>query len=241
MCGRFVQFWFDEFFLDIMGIAEPPPGFTPNYNVAPTQRAWVVLDDGQRRLEAFHWGLVPFWAKDTKGGSRLINARSESAGEKPSFRAAFKARRCIVLSNGFYEWTGQKGDKQPHLCTVDPESMMAFAGLWETWQAPEVGDSKKAPLPYYSFTILTRDASPSFQAIHHRMPVILDPKAFDQWLAPNNQDPSMVQEILERHHIGKIITHPVTQKINSPRYNEPDSITPLESVKNSPPVQYSLF
>ncbi|MBI9077143.1 MAG: SOS response-associated peptidase [Desulfatibacillum sp.] len=241
MCGRFLQFWFDETIISSLGVKGYPHNFTPSYNIAPTQKAWIILDDGAPRLEAFSWGLVPSWAKDTQGGSRLINARSETAAEKPSFRSAFTTRRCLVPANGFYEWTGTTGGKQPHFCTATPKAMMAFAGLWEKWQPANTEERNTPVSAHYSFTILTREASPSFASIHHRMPVILSPRAYVQWLNPQKTNPGQLKEILETRYLGEMETYPVSKAVNSPSHNGPDCMEPITLPGMEKPIQQSLF
>ena len=158
MCGRFVQFSNLKFLrkhfpIDVVDIA----ALTPNYNVAPTQEILaIVRRDGKNHLEKLHWGLVPFWAKDTAIGNRMINARSETAATKPSFRNAFKNRRCLILADGFFERAGEKGQKQPMFLKLPSDRPLAFAGLWETWDS-----QGREATPYRSCTILTREASES--------------------------------------------------------------------------------
>ncbi|ACL02824.1 protein of unknown function DUF159 [Desulfatibacillum aliphaticivorans] len=238
MCGRFLQFWFEGDDLESLGVKEKPENFTPSYNVAPTQKAWVIIHDKASRLEAFSWGLVPSWAKDAAGAARLINARSETAAEKPSFRSAFKKRRCLVPANGFYEWTGGKGAKQPYYCSPAPKKMIAYAGLWEVWKPREAPSDSQA---LHSFTILTREADASFAPIHHRMPVILQPQAWASWLDPQNQNPGELNNLLENNFMGEIQTWPVSKAVNSPSHNDPNCMAPIELEKTAPPKQQTLF
>lgn len=168
MCGRFVGFRRVEELMKHYPIDVTTVEVTENFNVAPTQEVLaIVRHDNQNHLEKLNWGLVPFWANDKRIGGRMINARSETAANKPSFRTAFKKRRCMILADGFYEWKGKKGHKQPMFLTLPNGNPFAFAGLWETW------DNKGKEPAYRSCTILTREASESVRPIHHRMPVIL--------------------------------------------------------------------
>ena len=148
------------------------------FNIAPTQDAPVIraARDGTRELAMLRWGLVPFWAADPKVGTRMINARSEEAAEKPAFREALKTRRCAVPATGFYEWQGEAGRKQPYAITLPDTQMFAFAGLWERWK-PKEGAA------VHSFTIMTTDANEQVAKIHDRMPVILTLDAVDTWIA----------------------------------------------------------
>ena len=148
------------------------------FNIAPTQEAPVVRvgREGGREIAMLRWGLVPYWAKDLKVGTRMINARSEGVAEKPAFRAAVQKRRCIVPATGFFEWQGEAGTKQPFAITLPHEKLFAFAGLWERWK-PAEGE------PVETFTIVTTDANTRVAQIHDRMPVILPMDAVETWLA----------------------------------------------------------
>lgn len=148
------------------------------FNIAPTQEAPVIraAKDGAREVAMLRWGLVPFWARDLKIGTTMINARSESVEAKPAFREAVKQRRCLVPATGFFEWQGEPGHKQPWAITVPGQPLLAFAGLWERWK-PAEGE------PVETFTIVTTDANEQVARIHDRMPVILPMDALDTWLA----------------------------------------------------------
>lgn len=192
MCGRFVLMTPGKSLAERFGLEEIPD-LQPHYNIAPTQMVVVIRldrDTLQRRLVQMKWGLIPFWAKDASIGNRLINARGESAAEKPAFRAAFKTRRCLVPTDGFYEWKKQEGTrKQPYLVRNADGSPFAFAGLWERWTGPE-GEIIE------SCTILTTDANDLTRPIHDRMPVILHPKDYDLWLDPEVKDPALLKPLL---------------------------------------------
>jgi putative SOS response-associated peptidase YedK len=224
MCGRFVGFSTLEMLQEHFPIDVADVQVTPNYNVAPTQEILsVARHENKNHLLNYHWGLIPFWAKDLSIGNKLINARSETVATKPSFRNAFKKRRCLIPSNGFYEWKGSKGQKQPMFLTLPDGNPFAFAGLWEIW------DNKgKEQTPYRSCTILTREASESVLPIHHRMPVILKPKAFDTWLNPENQDTKSLLEIIKSQISTELASVPVSKQVNSVRNNEPENIRVIE-------------
>jgi putative SOS response-associated peptidase YedK len=221
LCGRFVGYRNIEQLTEYFPIDVANLEASPNYNVAPSQKvlALVRRGDGLNHLEKFYWGLVPFWAKGTAIGSRLINARSETAATKPSFRFAFKNRRCLILADGFYEWKGARGSKQPMLLTLPGGSPFAFAGLWELWD-----DNGKAETPYPSCTILTKAASESVMPIHDRMPVILKPDAFEPWLDPENQDIDALQDIIRTQVHSNLISVPVSLSVNSVKNNSPENI-----------------
>jgi putative SOS response-associated peptidase YedK len=224
MCGRFVGFRNLEQLKEYFPIDVANVGVSPNYNVAPTQKILAIArHDSLNHLEYFYWGLVPFWAKDTSIGNRMINARSETVATKPSFKNAFKKRRCLILADGFYEWKGSKGSKQPMFLTLPDQSPFAFAGLWEIW------DNKgKEETPYLSCTIITREASESVMPIHNRMPVILKPTAFDSWLNPDNQDMDSLQEIIKNQVHTDLISVPVSKQVNSVNNNSPENIEPIK-------------
>ena len=226
MCGRFVGYRNLEELMGHFPIDVADAQVTPNYNVAPTQEILAIVRyEEQNHLEYLKWGLVPFWAKDKTIGNRLINARSETAATKPSFRNAFKKGRCLILADGFYEWKGEKGQKQPMLLTLPDGNPFAFAGLWEIWD-----NKDKEQTPYRSCTILTRAASESVIPIHNRMPVILKPEAFDTWLDPDNRDINSLLEIIQRQIYTELINIPVSKQVNSVRNNSPENIQTIEYI-----------
>src|SRR3954470_23347580 len=180
MCGRFTQryTWAEvHAFLSVFG---PPRNLQPHYNIAPTDTVDVIRRDrhGARELVAMRWGLIPgLWKKSVKEVPATFNARAESVADKPMFRNAFRERRCIIPASGFFEWTGAKGAKQPHLFTAaDGSPLLAFAGLWDRWRDPESGDK------VLSCTIIVSGASAWMERFHDRMPVLLDLRDFDGWL-----------------------------------------------------------
>ena len=180
MCGRFTQTFAWDQADRLLGLSGPPLNLRPRYNVAPGQDVAVVRADrgGRRRFSMLRWGLIPAWARDPRIGHRLINARAETARSKPSFRAAFASRRCLVPADGFYEWKREGAAKRPWLIRMKDGGPFAFAGLWERWSAP--GGRAEA---LETFAILTTAANEAVAPIHHRMPVILAPEAFGSWLA----------------------------------------------------------
>jgi putative SOS response-associated peptidase YedK len=190
---------------------------TADFNIAPSQEIFAIIrDKSENRLDKFHWGLVPFWAKDISIGNRMINARAESIAEKPAFREAFKFRRCLIPADGFYEWTGRAGKKQPVFITLPDRKPFAFAGLWETWK------SKNDKIPvYHSCTIITTRASGSFRAIHHRMPAILEPRVYTVWLDPANHNAAALGEILKSDIITEFTSYPVPNRGTPTRPDDP--------------------
>ncbi len=224
MCGRFVQFSSLRTLASHFPIDSAVDDIRSSYNIAPTQEVLAIVRQNGRRLEKFRWGLVPSWSKDLTAASRLINARSETASQKPSFRAAFKRRRCLIMADGFYEWQGEKGRKQPYFISLPTKQPFGFAGLWETWKPKDAA----AMTPFYrSCTILTTAASKSVRSIHHRMPVILQPEVYDAWLDPDLQDVQQLEMMLQHHHLRDMQSHPVSKLVNRVQNNSEACISPL--------------
>jgi putative SOS response-associated peptidase YedK len=223
MCGRFVGYRSLDELKGFFPIDKAAVEAISNYNVAPSQEILAIAKyEGENWLVKFHWGLVPFWAKDISIGNRMINARSESIAEKPSFRNAFKKRRCLIPADGFYEWKGEKGRKQPMFITSPDHKPFAFAGLWETWNKDD------PDLIYKSCTIITTGASESMRDIHHRMPVIFKPQVYETWLDPENQDVVELDKMLKNEIITELVSHPVSKQVNATRNNDPSCIEPVE-------------
>ena len=215
MCGRYtltvpVDRLAGEFDLD-GGVGE----LSPNYNVAPTQSvATVLAENGGRRLEMLRWGLVPSLADDPEIGSRMINARAETAPEKPSFRSAFKRRRCLIPADGFYEWKREEGGKQPFYFHMEDGRPFAFAGLWEEWH-----DELR------TCAILTTSPNEVAAKIHNRMPVILPREDYDAWLDPEAEKEELVS-LLRPYPGDDLETFPVSRFVNSPRNNDERCVEP---------------
>ncbi len=219
MCGRYtlktpVEELAEEFGFEASSVELPP-----NYNVAPTQEVAAVLEEGgERRLELLRWGLIPSWADDPGIGSRMINARSETAPEKPSFRRAFRERRCLIPADGFYEWQRTNGAKQPYYIRMKEGHPFAFAGLWESWKdgsGPEI----------HSCTILTTKPNALAAEIHDRMPVILPHGAYDAWLDPEAERDELYG-LLAPYPEDEMEAYPVSRFVNSPQNNDPRCIEP---------------
>lgn len=181
------------------------------FNIAPTQLVAAVRDTAggdQRQLSQLRWGLIPSWAKDAKIGSRMINARAETVAEKPSFRAAFKRRRCLVLSDGYYEWKKEGKTKQPFYIRMNDERPFAFAGLWETWR-----DEHDEPIE--SCTIITTTANELTKSLHERMPVILEDVDYDTWLDRENEDRGALEQLLQPYESSQMSVESVSTHVNS--------------------------
>ncbi len=220
MCGRF--------YLDVQQDElkrhfnlESVPELISRYNIAPSQDiAAVHVGDNGRELKMLHWGLIPFWAKDEKISYRTINARAETIETKPSFRAAFKCRRCLIPATGFFEWKAEKGGKQPYCINPMNGTLFAFAGLYEHWK----GGAGKA---IDSCSIIVTDANQTIRPIHDRMPVILSPANHEAWLDPDTKDPEVLKPLLRPWPDDELELYPVSKRVSNPRNDDPDCIAPL--------------
>ena len=215
MCGRFTQHYTWTEINELLSVFGTLRNLRPRYNIAPTTDVDVIrLDgEGQRELVSMRWGLVPFfWKKGIKEVPATFNAKAETVAEKPMFREAFKRRRCIIPASGFYEWTGEKGDKQPHLFTAaDGSPVLAMAGLWGSWRNPETGED------VLSCTIVVSGASEWMQPYHDRMPVLLAPSDFDAWL-----DGLMGQGGLKPASEAALREWPVSKRLNKTGQGDDD-------------------
>jgi len=218
MCGRFALLVDASVLADVFDV-EPPRDLKPRFNIAPTQDVPVVRSDakGSRECAMLRWGLVPSWAKDDKIGARMINARSETAAEKPSFGSAIKTRRCLVPCSGFYEWVKGAEGKQPHFIHFADARVFAFAGLWERWSKSESG-------PLDTFTILTSAPNELIADLHDRMPVILPPDAYAEWLEPRPLDSDRLRNLVVPHPAEGMEVYPVTTHVNRPANDDPECI-----------------
>lgn len=223
MCGRFTLTTPADVLAEVFELAETPP-LSPRYNIAPTQAvAAVRAEAGARRCDLLHWGLIPFWADDPAIGNRMINARADGVASKPSFRAAFKKRRCLVLADGFYEWQKVPGSrqKQPFYIHLRDHHPFAFAGLWEHWEG---GDGSAVD----SCTIITTNPNELMEPIHDRMPVILPASSYDTWLDPDCQNAPALNQLLLPFPAKEMQAYPISKKVNKPTYDAPDCIEPTE-------------
>lgn len=222
MCGRFSQTASPEVIAQQFALDDPPL-FKPRYNIAPSQPIAAIRinpDTTTRKLVMLRWGLIPSWAKDPKIGNQCINAKAETVAEKPSFRSAFKKRRCLVVATGFYEWQVQGRTKQPMWIGLRNNRPFAYAGLWERW-TPAEGE------PLETCTIITTEPNELMQSIHNRMPAILAPASYDQWLDPTFQQAEPLKALLRPYSSEELTAYPVSTLVNNPRHDAPQCLEPV--------------
>ena len=224
MCGRYTQHHSTGEVVERFAVRQMLFPFEPRYNIAPTQTAAVVLVEKSKRiLRGLRWGLVPSWADDPSIGNRMINARSETVAQKPSFRHAFRKRRCLVPADGFFEWRKEAdGTKTPIYITVQDGVLFALAGLWERWtdgQAQQID----------SFTILTTEPNELLKPIHNRMPVIIKPSDESSWLDPAIEDAEALSKLISPYPADAMSVRTVSRTVNKPANDNPSCIEPIES------------
>jgi len=217
MCGRFAFYSPTEATAALFGADAPTP-VEARYNIAPSQYIAGIrqVDDKSRELTMFKWGLVPFWAKDPAIGNRMINARAETVAEKPSFRAAYRHRRCLVLADGFYEWHRGGDTKVPYFISLASGEPFAFAGLWETWTARDSATSIE------SAALITTAANDFMGKLHHRMPVVLQSETANRWLAG---DDNLLEDVTANS--PELQAWPVDRRVNNARNEGADLINRL--------------
>ena len=200
--------------------------FQPRYNIAPSQMIDVVFEpEGERILSHLKWGLVPHWAKESDIGNRMINARAETLSEKPSFREAFKSRRCIIPASGFYEWQKKgTGAKQPYYFYLKEKEVFGFAGLWEEWLDKQTGELLE------TCTIITTEANDVLKPVHERMPVILRSDSYDEWLDVKEKNTEKLQKFLVPYATDEMDSHVVSKSVNIPDIDSAELIEPLNSL-----------
>lgn len=218
MCGRFVLTADANTLIEAFGLENVPPvQMVPRYNIAPTQPVAVITNADPKSLTFHRWGLIPSWAKDISIGSKMFNARLETAAEKPSFKNALKRRRCLIPANGFYEWP-QKG-KNPLYIHLDDAPVFAFAGLWETWNSPD-GDTLN------SCTILTTEPNEFIRQYHSRMAVILPPEAYADWLFKGEMTTDEALALIRTVPAETMRAHEVSKAVNAAGSEGPELIAP---------------
>ena len=255
MCGRYAssrrpEDLVEEFKIDENQVKETP---APDYNVAPTKSVYAVLDrpakeadreetrPAARQLRLLTWGLVPFWAKDPAIGNKMINARVETVTEKPAYRRAFAARRCLLPADGYYEWytTSQKNKsgrpvKQPFFIHPADGGVLAMAGLYEIWRDPTRGDDDPDRFRW-TCTVLTTSAEDNLGRIHDRMPMLVEPEKYAAWLDPELTDPDDLRSLLVPAAPGRLEAYPVSTQVNNVRNNGPDLVVPVDAEPEAMP------
>lgn len=223
MCGRFTLRAPASVVAEQFGLFEVAP-FAPRFNIAPSQPVPVVRmapqqPDPRRELVWLRWGLIPSWAKDPAIGNRMINARAETVGEKPAYRAALRRRRCLVAADGFYEWRRTGKGKQPHFIRLRDDRPFGFAGLWEAWEGADHSYVE-------SCTLLTTEPNELIRPIHNRMPVILAADDYPRWLDPAVEEPGQLASLLRPYPSDEMTADPVSTFVNSPANDDPRCIEP---------------
>ena len=211
MCGRFTLTVDPSELQEAFADYTFPARFAPRFNIAPSQPVLAIPNDGKNTADFYTWGLIPSWSKDPSIGNRLINARGETIAEKPSFRGSFKYKRCLILTDGFYEWQAQPGTKIkiPHFIYMKDRKPFAFAGLWDEWHSPDGALIR-------SCTIITTEPNELMTGIHNRMPVILNQRDYPTWLDAAPQTPERLLPLIKPFPAGKMSAHPVSTMVNSP-------------------------
>ena len=218
MCGRFTLRTNPQQ-LALHFSCEIPADLKPTYNVAPTQAVATVRTGASgREFALLRWGLIPPWAKEKAIGNRLINARAETVAEKPAFRSAFRARRCLILADGYFEWQKEGKVKQPFYFRMRDDVPFALAGLWESWKDPSHSEVLQ------TCTIITTDANELTQPIHNRMPAIVSPDDYEVWLDAQQKDPQVLLPILRPFDTEAMTADPVSNWVNNPQHNDPRCI-----------------
>jgi putative SOS response-associated peptidase YedK len=233
MCGRFTITADGEIIVSEFGLPDVPFDYRPRYNVAPMQDVLAIIKDGEKpRAGWVRWGLVPNWAPDPSVGTRMINARSETVGERSAFSDAFEHRRCLIIADGFYEWQRIGKIKVPMRIHLRDDRPFAFAGLWERWSRPG------AP-PLVSGTILTTTPSPSIAGIHDRMPVMLGPRERELWL-DRDADAAALRAVLQPYPDEQLEAYVVSQLVNHVDNDSPACVAPAEPPSQAA-AQTTLF
>ncbi len=217
MCGRYTLTVDPAELREMLALGDVPSDLQPRYNIAPTQNVPVITSAEDRKVEMFHWGLIPSWAKDPSMSGRMINARAETLHEKPAYRVPFARKRCLVLADGFFEWQHQEKSKRPFFIQLKSHEPFAFAGLWDHWASPQ-GEEKN------TCTIITCDPNELMSQLHNRMPVILDRSTMWEWL-DSAASPVALRALLTPY-AGPMTAQPVSRLVNSPQNDSPECIKP---------------
>lgn len=220
MCGRYTLTTSEKEIKRSFGLPKPIDNYEPSFNIAPGQNVLAIIHDGARKRAGYlKWGHVPSWAKDEKIGYKMINARSETAHEKPSFKNLLARKRCLIVADSFYEWKQTDGSKQPKRIQVADRELFAFAGLWDKWE--QNGKT------LFTCTMLTKDANDFMRSIHHRMPIILPKEKEADWIDPHIKKPAEVKHFLDEIDDEEFTAYPVSTHVNAARNNDQTCIAPI--------------
>jgi len=220
MCGRFTLHTPPEELREHFGV-DAVPDIGASYNIAPSQSVPAVrVADRQREMVLLRWGLIPSWAKETRGGYRMINARAETVVDKPAYRAAFRRRRCLIPADGFYEWQQTNAGKQPWYFRMKRRGVFAFAGMWEHWEGKDE--------VIESCSIIVTGANDTVRPVHDRMPVIIEPADYEHWLDPHIQQADSLKPLLRPYPPDNMTACPVSTRVNSPANNDADCIAVVD-------------
>ncbi|MFD1850450.1 SOS response-associated peptidase [Oceanobacillus bengalensis] len=220
MCGRYTLLADELEILHEFDIEHPIDSYHTSFNIAPGQNVLAIIHNGKEKRAGFlRWGLVPSWAKDEKIGYKMINARSETAHEKPSFKRLMTQKRCLIIADSFYEWQKNDGQKQPKRISLQNRKVFAFAGLWDKWV-----DKDKT---LFTCTVLTKEANPFMQEIHHRMPIILPKEREDEWIAPVKFRPEEANAFLRSVETEEMTAYDVGDYVNAAKNNDEMCIKPI--------------
>lgn len=224
MCGRYFLHSTAAQLAEIFGDM-PMPVLAPRYNIAPTQPVPIIRQtaSGSREMVLVRWGLVPGWSKGPDSRFSMINARAETVASKPAYRNAFRYRRCLIPTDGFYEWQATAGGKQPYVLRPEGTTPMALAGLWEHWQ-----DDQGSELE--SCVILVQAAKGEVTRVHERMPVVIDPGSYDLWLDRHSQKPQPLETLVAAQQMPALRIYPVSRAVNSPRNDSPELLDELQGI-----------
>jgi len=215
MCGRFALSAKTKQIEKLVNGLKSEVEVTPRYNIAPSQNILSVLNTKSTSIQYIKWGLIPFWSKDEKIGSKLINARIETLQEKPSFRYSLKSKRCIIFADGFYEWDKNSSNKKlPYFISLKSQEPFAFAGLWDSWKNSD-------DIVIQSGTIITTKANELMNGIHSRMPVILQNDMILEWLSNEKFDMKLIEKLMEPYSSDKMEMHRVSTMVNNPVNDNP--------------------
>ncbi|MGP4108182.1 SOS response-associated peptidase [Virgibacillus sp. L01] len=220
MCGRYTLLADELEILNEFDIEQAIDSYQPSYNIAPGQNVLAIIHDGtEKRAGYLRWGLIPSWANDEKIGYKMINARSETAHEKPSFKNLMSRKRCLIVADSFYEWKRDGKEKQPKRIQVDDRKLFTFAGLWDKWEQ----DDKEI----FTCTILTKEANDFMQDIHQRMPIILPKNKEDEWIASGKKHPTEIHQFLQTVEAEELNAYNVSSYVNTAKNNDDACIAPL--------------